>query len=94
LEEVISYFAGVDSHKDNWFQSDELPAKHRRLYEKFQTKVVAHLPSHYLRALRVFFPHLANNVEEKDRSKKAIYHLAHLRVSMHSNTMETMKFMV
>jgi hypothetical protein len=35
LEEVISYFAGVDSHQDNWFQSDELPAKHRRFYETF-----------------------------------------------------------
>jgi hypothetical protein len=71
LDEAISYFAGVDSHKDNWFQSDELPAKHRQLYEKLLTKVVAHLPSQYLRPLRVFFPHLANNVEEKDRSKKS-----------------------
>jgi hypothetical protein len=94
VEEAKVYFDGVDSHQDNWFQSDELPAKHRQLYEKLLTKVVAHIPSQYLRSLRVFFPHLANNVEEKDQSKKAIYHLAHLPVSMHSNTMETMKFWV
>jgi hypothetical protein len=67
VEEANAYFSGVDSHQNNWFQSNELPAKHRQLYEKLQTKVVAHLPSQYLRSLRVFFPHLANNVEEKER---------------------------
>jgi DNA mismatch repair ATPase MutL len=94
LEEVRSYFSGVHSHQDNWFQSNELPAKHRRFYETFRIKVLGLLPSYYLRALRLFFPHLANNVKEKDRSKKSIYHLAHLCVSMHSSMMETMKFMV
>jgi hypothetical protein len=70
LEEVGSYFFGVDSHQDDWFQSDELPAKHQRLYESIRKKIVGLLPSYYLRAFRVFFPHLANNIENRDQSKR------------------------
>jgi hypothetical protein len=71
VEEVEPYFSSVESHQDDWFQSDELPAKFQRLYKWIQTKLVGLLPPHQLRAFRVLFPHLANNIEIKDKSKKS-----------------------
>jgi hypothetical protein len=51
VEEVGPYFSSVEHHQDDWFQSDDLPAKKKRLYESIQTKLVGLLPEHQLNAL-------------------------------------------
>jgi hypothetical protein len=71
VEEVGLYFSSVESHQDDWFQSNELPAKFQQLYNWIQTKLVGILPEHQHQAFCVLFAHLANNIETKDRSQKS-----------------------